>query len=163
MRADLIAINRFCAQAVINHPLTPYGKGQQLRGFLPLCDSMQCLTLAITNPAESGEYRVFNQFEEVYNITDLAEKVQKVGNSLGLEVEIRNLVNPRMEAEEHHYKPDHQHLLDLGYQPTSDMEGELEAVLKDLLRNKDRIESRKESLIPDIRWDGSRGKVDFVK
>ena len=72
------AINRFCCQSVIGHPLTPYGKGHQKRGFLPLRDSMQCLTLAIENPAQEGEYRVFNQFEEVYDITDLALTVQKV-------------------------------------------------------------------------------------
>src|ERR1035438_3454182 len=38
------AINRFCCQAVIGHPLTPFGRGHQKRGFLPLRDSMQCLT-----------------------------------------------------------------------------------------------------------------------
>lgn len=54
------AINRFCCQAVIGEPLTPFGKGHQRRGFLPLRDSMQCLTLAIENPPEAGEYRVFN-------------------------------------------------------------------------------------------------------
>ncbi|HIE55003.1 MAG TPA: NAD-dependent epimerase/dehydratase family protein, partial [Chromatiaceae bacterium] len=70
------AVNRFCAQAVIGHPLTPYGRGHQRRGFLPLRDSMQCLTLAIENPPKEGEYRVFNQFEEVYDIYELAEKVK---------------------------------------------------------------------------------------
>ena len=34
------AINRFCAQAVIGLPLTPYGKGHQKRGFLPLRDQL---------------------------------------------------------------------------------------------------------------------------
>jgi UDP-sulfoquinovose synthase len=43
-------INRYCCQAVIGHPLTPYGKGHQRRGFLPLRDSMQCLRLALENP-----------------------------------------------------------------------------------------------------------------
>src|SRR2546430_10603035 len=32
------AVNRFCCQAVIDHPLTPFGKGRQKRGFLPLRD-----------------------------------------------------------------------------------------------------------------------------
>ena len=36
------AINRFCAQAIIGHPLTVYGKGGQTRGFLTLSDSIQC-------------------------------------------------------------------------------------------------------------------------
>ena len=108
------AVNRFCCQAVIGHPLTPYGKGHQRRGFLPLRDSMQCLTLALENPAREGEYRVFNQFEEVYDVTELALKVQKVGRSLGLDVEINNLENPRNELEVHEYRADHQHLFDQG-------------------------------------------------
>jgi UDP-sulfoquinovose synthase len=157
------ALNRFCAQAVIQMPLTPYGKGRQRRGFLPLCDSMQCLTLALENPAASGEYRVFNQFQEVYNVTELAQKVQTVGSEFGLEVQIRPMENPRMESEDHHYKPDHQHLLDLGYRPTRDLEAELRIILKDLLPHVERIRSRKEAQFPDIRWDRERRKSEYLQ
>jgi len=157
------AINRYCSQAVIGAPLTPYGKGHQKRGFLPLRDSMQCLTIAIENPPEKGEYRVFNQFEEVYDLTELAQKVQKVAGSLGFDVEVRNVENPRMEMEEHYFNPDHQHLLDLGYQPTHDIEAEMLIMLKDLIKYKHRIEARAHALVPDIRWDGSREKVTFLK
>jgi UDP-sulfoquinovose synthase len=156
------AINRFCCQATIGEPLTPFGRGHQKRGFLPLRDSMQCLTLAIENPPQAGEYRVFNQFEEVYDVTELAKKVQKVGNELGLDVEIRNIENPRMEMEEHYYNPDHRHLMDLGYQPTHDMEAELRIMLADLSVYRSRIEEKKEVLIPDIRWDGTRRKSQFI-
>ncbi|GAG47416.1 unnamed protein product, partial [marine sediment metagenome] len=145
------AVNRYCAEAVIGHPLTPFGKGFQRRGFLPLRDSMQCLTIAIENPPKKGEYRVFNQFEEVYNVTELALKVQKTGNELGLNVEVRNLENPRKEMEEHYYNPDHKHLLDLSYKPTHDVEQELRIMLKDLMKYKDIILEKKEVLIPDIR------------
>ncbi len=150
------AINRYCAQAVIGHPVTPYGLGRQKRGFLPLRDSMQCLSIAITNPPKAGEYRVFNQFEEVYSITELAEKVQRVGTEVGLKVQIANIENPRMELEEHYYNPDHQHLLDLGYQPTHDVEHELRIMLSDLIRYRKRIEEKKTAVMPDIRWDGTR-------
>jgi UDP-sulfoquinovose synthase len=156
------AINRFCAQAVIGLPLTPFGKGKQTRGFLPLRDSMQCLTLAVENPPDAGEYRTFNQFEETYNVFALAERVQKVGNEFGLDVEIRPIENPRMEAEQHYYNPDHQHLLDLGYEPTHDMDAELRLVFEDLMKNKDRIEARKEAQFPDIRWDGTRRKSEYL-
>jgi len=155
-------VNRFCAEAVVGHPLTPFGKGWQKRGFLSLRDSIQCLTIAINNPPEDGKYRVFNQFEEVYSVTELAEKVKKVGDKLGLNVEIRNLENPRKEMEEHYYNPDHRHLLDLGYKPTHDVEKELEIMLKDLIKYRSRIEARKEVLIPDIRWDGSRRKSSLI-
>jgi UDP-sulfoquinovose synthase len=157
------AINRFCCQAVIGEPLSPYGKGHQKRGFLPLRDSMQCLTIAAENPPESSGYRVFNQFDEVYDITELAMKVKKVGDSLGLNVVVKNLENPRKEMEDHYYNPDHQHLLDLGYQPTHDVEQEMKIMLNDLIKHRDRIEARKEALIPDIRWDGTRKKSEYLK
>ena len=157
------AINRFCCQAVIGHPLTPYGKGYQKRGFLPLRDSMQCLTLALEHPPEKGEYRVFNQFQEVYDITELAQIVQRAAESLGWEVHIQHMENPRKEMEEHFYQPDHQHLLDLGYQPTHNVEAEVKIMLKDLAAHKARIEKRKDALIPDIRWDGSKRKSSFIQ
>lgn len=156
------AINRYCCQAVIGHPLTPFGKGHQRRGFLPLRDSMQCLTLAIENPPKAGEYRVFNQFEEVYDVTELAQKVRKVGESLGLDVQIRNLENPRKEMEEHYYNPDHKHLMDLGYKPTHDVEAEMKIMLQDLIKFRQRIEEKRDVLIPDIRWDGRRRKSVFI-
>ena len=156
------AINRFCCQAVIGHPLTPFGRGHQKRGFLPLRDSMQCLTLALENPAQPGEYRVFNQFEEVYDLTELAEKVRRVAGQLGLKVEIHNLENPRKEMEEHYYKPDHQNLRDLGYKPTHDVEAEMKIMLADLMKYRDRIEGKREVLIPKIRWDGTSHKVEYL-
>ena len=156
------AINRFCCQAVIGHPLTPFGRGHQKRGFLPLRDSMQCLTLALENPPQAGEYRVFNQFEEVYDLTELAEKVRRVAEQLGLKVEIHNLENPRKEMEEHYYKPDHQNLRDLGYKPTHDVEAEMKIMLADLMKYRDRIEGKREVLIPKIRWDGTSHKVEYL-
>jgi UDP-sulfoquinovose synthase len=123
---------------------------------------MQCLTLAIDHPPEPGEYRVFNQFEEVYDVGALAEKVQKVGNELGLDVSIRNTENPRVELEEHYYNPDHEHLRRLGYQPTHDVEQELRFMFEDLVPQRARIESKKHALIPDIFWSGRRKKVSFL-
>src|SRR5262249_11553895 len=135
------SVNRFCCQAVIGHPLTPFGKGHQKRGFIPLRDSMQCLTLVIENPPREGECRVMNQFEEVYDVTELAVKVQTAARALGLAATICNLENPRLESEDHYYRPDHQQLRDLGYQPTRDIGSELEIMLRDLLRCRERIEA----------------------
>ena len=123
---------------------------------------MQCLSLAIDHAHKPGEYRVFNQFEEVYDITELATKVQKVGNEAGLDIVIKNTENPRIESEQHYYNPDHGHLLDLGYQPTHDMEQELRIMFQDLVRYRTRIESKRHALILDIFWDGRRKKVSFL-
>jgi UDP-sulfoquinovose synthase len=156
------AINRFCCQAVIGHPLTLFGAGHQKRGFLPLRDSMQCIALCVENPPEAGEYRVFNQFEETYTISELAEMVQEVGAEVGLEVDIFQYDNPRNEAAEHYYKPDRQHLIDLGYQPSHDVKAEMRIMLQDLMPHKDRISEKEHILVPDIRWDGTRHRSDVI-
>jgi hypothetical protein len=70
--------------------------------------------------------------------------------------------NPRFELEEHYYSPDHQRLLDLGYQPTHDIDAEMRIMMSDLIKYKHRIEARAHALIPDIRWDGTRKKAKFI-
>lgn len=156
-------INRFCCQAVIGHPLTPFGKGHQRRGFINLGDSMQCMTIAVENPPEAGEYRVFNQFENVYGIAELAEKVKVAGQKVGLDVQIHSIENPRTEAEEHYYNPDRQHLIQLGYQPSRDIDSGIAIMLQDLMKYRVRIEEKKRVLIPDIHWDGRRQKVRYME
>ena len=81
------ALNRFCVQAVIGHPLTVYGKGGQTRGYLNIVDTLRCVELAVLHPAGPGEYRVFNQFTEQFSILQLAEHVQKSGAEVGLDVD----------------------------------------------------------------------------
>lgn len=156
------AVNRFCCQAVIGHPLTLYGRGGQTRGFLPLRDSMQCLTIAIENPPQAGEYRVFNQFEECYTVEELAYLVQEVGSEIGLNVEVLHYDNPRTEQDKHYYNPDRNHLINLGYQPTHDVRAEVRIMLQDLLQHKARIMEKQDILIPDIRWDGSRRRSFII-
>ena len=114
------AINRFSCQAVIEHPLTTYGDGGQIRGFLPLRDSMQCLTLALENAPGRGEYRVLNQFAETYSVRDLADFVQKEALAVGLKPRVAPVENPRaaIERQQHHFAPDHDRLRELGYHPT---------------------------------------------
>jgi len=146
------AINRFCAQAVVGYPLTPYGKGYQIRGFLALVDSIQCMSLLLENPAELGEYRVINQFDEQYKIIELAERVQNIGNKKGLEVEIKNVENPRVELEEHYYKADHEKLKKIGFKPTRNIDDEIGIMLDDLLVYKERINEKKDTIRKVLKW-----------
>ena len=146
------AINRFCAQAVVGHDLTPYGKGGQTRGYLALRDSMQCFTLAIEKPPKQGEYRVFNQFEEVYSANDLAERVSKVAKEYDLEGKIWNIPNPRLESEDHYYKPDMNILPEMGFKPEMTLEEELHITIPKLMEYKDRIEAHRDAIAPKIKW-----------
>jgi UDP-sulfoquinovose synthase len=151
-------INRYCAEAVIDLPLTPYGQGKQKRGFIDLIDSIQCLTIAIENPAARGEYRVFNQLDEVYSIGELAEKVVNVAKKLGIEAKIQNVENPRTEKAEHYYKVDNENLKKLGFKPTRTLEETAEIMLKDLSKHKDRILEKSEAILPKTKWYADAAK-----
>jgi UDP-sulfoquinovose synthase len=137
------ALNRFCLQAVIGHPLTVYGQGGQTRGLINVVDTVQCVELATLNPAESGEYRVFNQFTERFSLLAIAELVQRAGHEYGLTVGVDHIENPRVEAEEHYYNPKHTKLLDLGLKPHNLSETLLESMFGVIERYRDRI-------LPDV-------------
>ena len=144
------ALNRFCVQAVIGHPLTVYGTGGQTRGYLNIVDTLRCIELAVLHPADPGEFRVFNQFTESFSVMELAELVQKAGVRAGLEVDIQPLDNPRVEAESHYYNPAHTKLLDLGLRPhllSSELVGSMLSVID---RFRDRVIV--EHIEPRDRW-----------
>ena len=155
-------VNRFCCQAVINHPLTIYGRGGQRRGYLPLRDVMQCVRLILDNPPATGEYRVINQFDECYSVCELADMVCSVGADLGLETQQEHYDNPRIELEAHHYQPDRKKLSALGYRPQHDVPDELRIMLSDLAPQRERIAAKRDLLVPDIRWDGSRRRSSIL-
>jgi len=144
------AINRFVVQAIKGFPITLFGKGHQKRGFLPLRDSIQCISIIIDNPPKNGKYRIINQFEEIYDLSELAKNVSIVAKEFGIETTISNIENPRIEKEDHEYNVDHNILLNLGYKPTSDMLEELKSMFKDLIPFKSKIDSS--IIVPNIKW-----------
>jgi UDP-sulfoquinovose synthase len=144
-------LNRFCLQAVIGHPLTVYGAGTQTRGFLNIRDTLACVELAAENPAERGEFRVFNQFTEQFSVIELAGLVKHAGEHLGYSVELQHCENPRVEKEHHYYNAIHTKLLDLGLKPTLLGEELVESMIHVIERHKNRvIES---SIDPRTRWN----------
>ena len=143
-------LNRFCVQAVIGHPLTVYGEGGQTRGFLNIRDTLQCVELAVSNPPELGEYRVFNQFTEQFSVAELAELVQRSAAELGYEVEVRSYPNPRIEAEHHYYNAANTKLHDLGLKPHHLGEELVRSMLGMIDRYKSRVIER--AILPRTRW-----------
>jgi UDP-sulfoquinovose synthase len=148
------ALNRFCLQAVIGHPLTVYGSGGQTRGYLNIVDTIRCVELAILNPPEAGEYRVFNQFTEQFSVLDLARLVQSAGKQVGIDVRVDHLDNPRVEKEEHYYKATHTKLLDLGLEPHLLSETLIESMFATIERYKARVIF--DHILPVTRWRGIR-------
>ncbi|PSN11259.1 NAD-dependent dehydratase [filamentous cyanobacterium CCP5] len=144
------ALNRFCIQAAVGHPLTVYGKGGQTRAFLDIRDTVRCIEIAVNNPANAGEFRVFNQFTEMFSVGDLAMMVKKAGTTLGLDVEVSYLDNPRVEAEDHYFNAKNTSLLDLGLQPHLLSDSLLDSLLNFAQKYKARVDESQ--ILPKVKW-----------
>ena len=144
-------MNRFLVQAVAGIPLTVYGKGGQTRGYLNLKDTLQCVELAAKNAPGKGELRIMNQFTETFSVNELAELVRAAGSSVGLDVEVKSIPNPRKELEEHYYNPKHSGLLDLGLKPNYLTNDVLVEMLNRIIANKDRIVPAR--VLPRVVWN----------
>ena len=137
-------------QAVAGVPLTVYGKGGQVRGYLNLKDTLQCVELAINNPAKERELKIYNQLTETFSVNELAEKIQQAGKLVGVNVEVKSIPNPRREPEDHYYNPACTGLLDLGLQPNFMTTEVLADMMKLALKYKDNIDESK--IFPRVKW-----------
>ncbi|TLD42972.1 MAG: UDP-sulfoquinovose synthase [Candidatus Jettenia ecosi] len=143
-------LNRFIIQAIANYPLTVYGKGGQIRGYLNLKDTMQCVYLSATQPAKNGELRIFNQVTETFSVNELADKVYTVGKELGYNIKVDHIENPRKEKEEHYYNPKYTGLLELGLKPNYLTDEVLAGIFRVVERYKGRI--NREAIFRGIKW-----------
>jgi len=144
------ALNRFCVQAVVGHPLTVYGEGGQTRGYLNIRDTIQCVGLAVANPADPGELRVYNQFTELFSVLELAERVRDAAAHLGREVVIERIPNPRKEAEHHYYNAQHTKLLELGLEPHYLSEELIDTMIDTIDRHRDQV--NREVILQGVKW-----------
>ncbi|NEP87663.1 MAG: NAD-dependent epimerase/dehydratase family protein [Okeania sp. SIO2C2] len=144
------ALNRFCIQAAIGHPLTVYGTGGQTRAFLDIRDTVRCMEIAIANPAESGKFRVFNQFTEMFSVQKLAEMVKEAGKTMDLDVQINHLDNPRVELEQHYFNAKNTNLLELGLKPHYLSDSLLDSLLNFAIKYKERVD--KNHILPKVSW-----------
>ncbi|MBN8209673.1 NAD-dependent epimerase/dehydratase family protein [Bacillus sp. NTK071] len=144
------ALNRFIIQAAIGHDITVYGSGKQTRAFLNIKDTIRCVEIAAENPADKGEFRVFNQFTEEFSVLELAQKVQRVAKAKGLNIGIDHIENPRIEKEEHYYKAVNTSLIDLGLEPSLLTDDHISRTLDTALKYKDRV--LKENVLPNVTW-----------
>ena len=144
------ALNRFCVQAVIGHPLTVYGEGGQTRGYLNIRDTMACVGIAADHPAEPGELRVYNQFTEQFTVIELAQRVKAAAGAMGLLVEIAHTRNPRKELETHYYNAKHTKLLELGLTPRLLSDELIDTMLAKIQMHAAQVDPA--TLVQDVRW-----------
>jgi len=139
------ALNRFVAQAAVGHPLTVYGSGGQTRCWLNIEDTLQCVSLAVNNPPQPGEFRVMNQFSEIFSVSDLAVKVARITGA-----KMEHIANPRVEEESHFYQASNTNFLMLGLEPKLLDDAVIEGMFKYVSKHKNNINEKK--LQPLVQW-----------
>ena len=143
-------LNRFLVQAAINFPLTIYGNGSQQRGYINIIDTVNCIRLCLEQPPKKGEMRIFNQFVDQFDVNSLAEKVKTVGKQFSVNVQIKNIKNPRIEREDHYYNPASTGLRDLGLSPHPLTDELLAEMFEEVLKHKDNILDKQ--IFTGIKW-----------
>ena len=140
-------LNRFAIQAVLGRPLSVYGGGTQTRAFLDIRDTVRCIELACENPADVGEFRVFNQATEQFSLDELAKVV---ANSYPGGADVEHIENPRVEIENHYYNFTHTALESLGLEPHFLGDTLLEQMYGVIERHQDRVDL--DLLAPNVQW-----------
>ncbi|HEY0805960.1 MAG TPA: NAD-dependent epimerase/dehydratase family protein [Pseudonocardiaceae bacterium] len=140
-------LNRFVIQAVIGHPLTVYGEGGQTRGLIDIRDTAECIRLAVENPAERGEFRVFNQMTESMSVSEIAKTV---ANLSPRPVDVEHLANPRVEEVSHYYNVVHTGLPSLGLRPHLLSDTLIQSLFEIAERNVDRVDLA--AMRPTVQW-----------
>jgi len=160
-------INRYVAQAVIGYPLTIFGAGQQIRGFIALEDAMQCMTRLIAKPPEPGQYDVVNQMSGYCTMREIAETVRRIGKrEFGLKVNIQRVENPRVEADRHPFEPIYDKLpREFGFIQQDTLEKEIYRMFELLIQRhvRERIGEKEHLILPKTWWSGVKKEVERLE
>jgi UDP-sulfoquinovose synthase len=143
-------LNRFVILAALGKPLTVYGEGGQTRGLIDIRDTVECIRLACENPADRGEFRVFNQMTESMSVLEIAKLVADLHPN---SVTVDHLENPRVELESHYYNVVHTGLVGLGLEPHLLSDTLLTSLYAIADKHKDRADIN--ALIPRVNWKGA--------
>jgi UDP-sulfoquinovose synthase len=146
-------VNRFCAQAVAEYPITVYGEGKQRKPMVSLEDTVESI-VSLAEQGHDGEgVQVFNQVTRPVAIKELAETIEEVAQEMGLDTEVKHYENPRDEKEDHKMEIENDRLMDLiGEQETTIEEG-VRDILETLVENQERIENHEDRFLPGVLED----------
>ena len=147
-------LNRFVIQAVLGEPLTVYGAGSQIRGLIDIRDTVECVRIACENPAEAGEFRVFNQMTQSLSLTQIADTV---ADTFPGPVRIEHLDNPRVEVYDHYYNVVHSGLVGLGLEPHLLSDTLISSLYRIVERYKDRVDLA--ALLPTVDWRRTENRL----
>ena len=143
-------LNRFIVQSIAGIPLTIYGSGNQIRGYINIVDTLKCIKLTLKNIPKKGELKIYNQFTEQFSVNELAAIVVDAMRDLGIYTKTKKINNPRIEKEKHYYNAVHSNIQKIGLKPIKLDKKILHQIAKFVIKHKKRID---QSIIhPKVNW-----------
>ena len=143
-------LNRFIIQAIAHEPLTVYGSGSQIRGYINILDSIECIKISMNNKPKEGELKIYNQFTEQFSVLDLAKLVKKSLKKINIDVLVKKVKNPRVEKEKHYYNAKHSNLKKLGLKANKLNEKMIIQIANYCINYKDNIKIN--TIKPKVKW-----------
>ena len=134
-----IVVNRFCAMAIGNFPIAIYGKGEQSKPYISLEDCVESIAGAVERPADPGDMRILNQVTKVESVLSLGQTIRREAESLGLDVTLEHVPNPRIENETHRMQIENGAFLDILGDVRCTMAQGIVQALKALLEHRDTL------------------------
>ena len=95
-----VVVNRFIMKAIKKQFLPIYGKGEQKKPFIDLEDAVDSL-YNVLKFKNKNKFHIFNQYSETLSIVQISNLIKKVAKKFKIEVNIKNVKNPRTENETH--------------------------------------------------------------
>ena len=143
-------LNRFIVQAIAKTPLLVYGSGNQIRGYINIKDTLNCISLTLNNKPKQGFLNIYNQFTEQFSVNELAKKVKKALTKININATIKKIKNPRIEKEKHYYNAKNHNMIKLGLKPTLLNDDVIITIAKHIIKYKKNI--NKSVLKPKTKW-----------
>lgn len=143
-------LNRFIVQAVAGIPLTVYGSGNQIRGYINIADTINCIRLTLNNPPKKGNLNIYNQFTQQFSVNELAKLVKESLNQINIDTKINKIANPRIEKEKHYYNAKHTNIKKIGLKPTLLDSNIIIDIAKYVQKHKSKI--NKKIINPKVKW-----------
>jgi len=143
-------LNRFIVQAIAKTPLLVYGSGNQIRGYINIKDTLNCISLTLNNKPKQGSLNIYNQFTEQFSVNELAKKVKKALIKININATIKKIKNPRIEQEKHYYNAKNNNMIKLGLKPTLLNDDVIITIARHIIKYKKNI--NKSVLKPKTKW-----------
>lgn len=131
-----VVTNRFAVQALRGEPITIYGKGEQMKPMVSLED-MTSSMVQICKVSQQTKYEIYNQVERPIAIIELAKAIKDAFKQwYNVDIEVKHILNPRIENEEHKMIIDNQKFLQLIGGIRCSVSSAISQICKDLKRKK---------------------------